>query len=318
MHYIIDVDTGIDDALSILYLLDKIKGSKHTLLGITCVYGNVDVKQATQNTSWLLERWNYLDIPIVYGASHSLKNETYQQGYGARRLHGENGIGDIFYTPLTIPAQPMNACDFLIKAAKQYGADLCIIASGPLTNIAQAIMKAPLVMKTIHQLVFMGGAYRVSGNITPYAEANIYHDPLAASIVLQSAVPATMIGLDVTMKVRLSREIIETWNHKDQNANDLYQLCDYYLCAYEIMSPASQGCVLHDPIAVAVACCPDFVCTKEVALNVVLTGEQTGRIIEDVQETQLPTSKTRVAIGVDSQRFLNDFIDAMNRVCRHS
>lgn len=318
MHYILDVDTGIDDALSLLYMLDKTKDSDNTILGITCVFGNVDVEQAGNNTTWLLHEWNHLEIPVFYGASHSLGKRVYKQGFGGNRFHGKNGVADIAYTSVFTMKQKKTACDFLIEAAQLFGDDVCIIASGPLTNIAQAILKAPSAMKTIHQLIFMGGAYHVAGNITPYAEANIYQDPLAASIVLQSEVSSTMIGLDVTMSVLLHREIIETWNYNTQSSNYLYELCDYYMSAYEAVSPTLLGFALHDPLTAAVALFPDLVRTKAIPLNVILKGEQVGRIIQDDHSMSTTKKKTRVAVGVHAQQFLNDFIQSMNRMSNKS
>ena len=197
-YLVIDVDTGIDDALALLYACAEPNGH---LVGVSTVVGNVSLEAATRNTRAVLALAGRGDIPVWPGSATPLSNFAAD----ARAVHGETGLG---YAILPEPPQSAlgaHAVDAIVGAAHAHAGRLILVATGPLTNIALAVMREPELPRLLKRFVIMGGAYREPGNVTPSAEFNIWHDPEAARIVFRAfggpgATPVTAIGLDVTHK----------------------------------------------------------------------------------------------------------------------
>ena len=163
----------------------------------------------------------------------------------------------------------------------------------------------------------MGGALTVSGNTSPWAEANISQDPDAADAVFRSGVDATMVGLDVTLQTLLTYEHTHRWREAGTPAGAfLADMTDYYIRAYETTAPGLGGCGLHDPLAAAVAVDPSLVSTFPVNLRVDVEGPTRGRTIGDVERLNEPRKTSRVALGVDVDRFLETFMDRVTRLVR--
>ncbi|MDE8072294.1 nucleoside hydrolase [Erysipelothrix rhusiopathiae] len=298
MKYILDVDTGIDDTFSIVYMCAQ---KELSLIGITTVYGNIDVEGATQNTLDLLHYFNQNHIPVYQGCTHARRDNTYEHLAGGIRFHGKNGIGNAVLTQSPNTKATKHAVDFLIESAEKYGKDLVIIASGPLTNLAKAIERNPKAMAGIGNLVLMGGAFSVPGNVSKFAEANIAQDDLSSKIVLGSSTPITMIGLDVTTRAIITKEDVAHWQ---SSAPELYQIVLYYLDAYKDAYPLWDGCALHDPLAVFAALNPNLITGPHVNLDVLTDQEQKGRTILNVdayREGKSPNVK--VALDADIEGF---------------
>ena len=216
MKYILDVDTGIDDALAIVYSL----ANKLDIIGITTVFGNNIVSNVTNNTLNLLELFNS-DIPVYEGSSHATDSKEFIPNEFVYTLFGKNGLGDIKLSHKS-NKQEKSAIDFIIDSAKKYKNDLTIICSAPLTNLANAYLKDKAI-KDIN-VVSMSGAYKHPGNITNDAEANIYKDIKAAKIVYDNF-NVTSLPLDVTTKVSFSLKDIEKLNTlNNRQAKVLYSL----------------------------------------------------------------------------------------------
>ncbi|WP_342621660.1 nucleoside hydrolase [Erysipelothrix sp. P66] len=298
MKVILDVDTGIDDTFSIAYMCAQ---KDVSLIGITTVYGNIDVDQATQNTLDLLYYFKCETIPVYRGCTHARSDEAYEHLAGGIKFHGKNGIGNAVLSPSPILENSIHAVDFLIESAKKYGKELVIISSGPLTNLARAIERNPKAMAGINNLVLMGGALSVPGNVSKFAEANVAQDDLSSKIVLGSSIPITMIGLDVTTRAIITHEDI---NHWTTSAPELYQIIQYYLDAYKDAYPTWGGCALHDPLAVFAALHPEFVTGPTVNVEVLTDPEQKGRTILDTHAYQVgKTPNVKVALDVDIEHF---------------
>lgn len=135
---ILDVDTGIDDALSILYALGE---ENAELIGVTTTFGNIDLEQATSNTLSILDLAGATNVPVYKGSSSSLSSEEYIRREVTTQIHGEDGIGDANIDPSTRTPEEQNAVDFLVEAALEYGQELKLICVGPLTNLAKAYKK---------------------------------------------------------------------------------------------------------------------------------------------------------------------------------
>jgi inosine-uridine nucleoside N-ribohydrolase len=189
-----------------------------------------------------------------------------------------------------------------------------IIALGPLTNIAAAIEKNRETMATTKQIISMGGAINVSGNVTPVAEFNIYADPHAARIVFDSGIPLTVVGLDVTTKVGLTRDMMEKAVASNQTP------ISYFVrdCTRDLISWADEHYgeaifFLHDPLAIGVVIDPSFVTTSPMHVKIETEGELTeGMTVSDRRRLKPEFKKppnTNVCIDVDAERFLGFFME---------
>ncbi|MFK3575579.1 nucleoside hydrolase [Bifidobacterium thermacidophilum] len=202
----------------------------------------------------------------------------------------------------------------IIDGVRQWGKNLTVISTGPLTDIAAAIALAPDIAPQL-RLVMMGGALTQQGNcFDMVSETNIMQDPESANLVLRSQADVTMIGLDVTHRCLLPSELTEPWSQIDGGVGRFFaDLASFMIKANKEADPAfSVGAPMHDPLAVAAALDPTLVQTLDIALRVDLaTGDRQGvrgRTIGDMTRLNDPTAScTHVAIAVDSMRFLNMF-----------
>lgn len=298
---ILDVDTGIDDCVSLAYIC----GHRDVdLLGVTTVYGNVDRDAATRNTINLLSLMCRDEVGVYSGAEHALNTDGFTQQRGGAVFHGLNGIGEVALTDSMRAIQSRSAVDFLVDMAHIHGDELTIVASGPLTNIAQAILHDKDAMKRCKRVVLMGGALTVAGNVSPVAEANIFQDPHAAKVVFESGIPITMIGLDVTSRAILSRDDLKQWETKSDTAQTLLQIMDHYFKAHELIYPQWGGAAMHDPLAAVVALHEDVVRTITIPLTVLTDAQHLGRTVLNLSAIEDVMSRTvSVAIDVDVALF---------------
>ncbi|WNS75184.1 nucleoside hydrolase [Bacillus sp. DTU_2020_1000418_1_SI_GHA_SEK_038] len=296
---IFDVDTGIDDALAMSY---SINSPELELLGFTTCFGNVPVEEATRNTLTVLEKVG-AGIPVYQGAAQRFVRG--EKEVWARHVHGEDGIGNTLKNEPTTQAMSQFAPDFMIEQVKNRPHEITIIAVGPLTNLALAIQKAPEIIPLVKEVVVMGGAVKVPGNVNAYAEANIIADPEAADYVFSSGLNVTLVGLDVTLQTLLPLSRVNEWRETGkETAHFFADMTEFYIGYYEKYYPGIAGCGLHDPLAVGVAIDPSFVKTETMNVKVVLEGEEVGRTIGHPEGEP----KIRVCTEVEADRFLEHFL----------
>ncbi|WP_010498429.1 nucleoside hydrolase [Paenibacillus elgii] len=296
---ILDVDTGIDDALAIAYAVSL---PTVELLGVTTTYGMAPVDYSCRNSRKILEVLGATDIPVFRGSEKPLQRIREYNG----KIHGTDGLGETL-GPVEGPVpSSQHAVDFLIEQIYEHKKDLTIVATAPLSNLAAALTKAPEIAGMVGKVVIMGGAVMTLGNVTKFAEANIIIDPEAASIVLESGMPITLVGLDVTRKTLLTRADAQQWREKGTPESIFFaQFTEFYLDAYSTLHPYLKGCALHDPLAVGVAVYPDLVRTVPMNMKVDLEDNALGRTTEDLYRRTEPT--TLVCVQVDAERFMKDF-----------
>lgn len=307
---ILDVDTGIDDALALLY---AVKSPEIQLEGITTVFGNVSVEQATMNTLQVLELAEApADIPVAMGAGSPLFREWLGP---VVHIHGDNGLGGFKLPAPTREPIEEHAADFMIRKINEHPHELTLVFVGRLTNLAIALAKDHTIAYQVKRLVLMGGALRVPGNVTPVAEANIWGDPEAAHRVFESGMPITMVGLDVTMETFISESHVEQLKRQaPASAEPMVSFVDhilkYYFSAYEKHN-GFYGSPLHDPMAVAVAVDPTLVETEEHLIKIETKGKlSAGATIGDLRRAQDVTNAS-VCVDVDSERFIQLFISTL-------
>ena len=305
---ILDLDTGIDDALALAYAL----GSPEVeLVGVICSYGNVTMRTAVRNTVALLELLGHPEVPVLAGADRALAaTAPFEPPAGVTLIHGANGLGNQRVSGLCRCA-PGDGVAFLraeaLRAAEK-NLELLYVPTGPLTNLAHALGSIPGLADALGRVTFMGGALAVPGNVTPCAEANVANDPAAADAVLRGGLRTRMVGLDVTHQAVLTCEDTAAWRELGTPAGRLFaDMTDFYIAIYEKNNPHLGGCALHDPLAVAAALDPTLVGCLPANLRVDLEGVTRGRTVCDPERLRDPQKTCDVALTVDAPRFLDEF-----------
>ncbi|MBA0781887.1 hypothetical protein Gotri_002768 [Gossypium trilobum] len=303
---IIDTDPGIDDAMAIFVAL---RSPEVEVIGLTTIYGNVYTTLATRNALHLLEVADRTDIPVAEGS-----HVTFTKGKKIRVadfVHGADGLGNQNFPPPEGKPIDMSATDFLVEQANLYPGKVTVVALGPLTNIALAIQKDPSFVKNIGQIVLLGGAFAVNGNVNPAAEANIFGDPDAADIVFTSGADVLAVGINVTHQVILTdsdRETLASSNGKF--AQYLLKILEVYF-NYHHDAYSTKGVYLHDPTAMLAAINPSLITYVEGAVRVQTNGITRGltllynkqkRFAEITEWSDQPSVK--VAVTVDAPAVL--------------
>ena len=314
---ILDLDTGIDDALALTYALGY---SEVEVIGITTTFGNVKTDTSVRNTLDILNLLSKKDIPVFKGATHAWKSNSYEVSETSELIHGKNGIGNIKIEKSSQTVSDLSASDFIIQSAKKYGKNLSLIMTGPLTNLANCIKKDIKAIEDIGSIVSMGGALTVPGNITPYSEANIFHDPFAAKYVYESEITMTAVGLDVTLKTLITSEDVKIWSKNNNKASEKFvELTNYYYCQYLQEVNDDYGGPLHDPLAVEVALNPQIVTASlPINLTVETHGESKGRTIANLEQLNSSTKNTVVCLDIDVEKFIDKFIVNTNKALKNS
>ena len=285
---VIDTDPGTDDALALMMALNA---PDLRIEGITTVGGNATLSDTTDNALQLVE---HLDgeqsaIPVAVGAGRPMRGSfTY-----AYHVHGTGGLGVQLPAP-TLKPHGMSAAEFICLRAPESTDRLTVIALGPLTNVAAALDSRPDLVNALAEIVVMGGAFEVPGNVTPYAEFNIHEDPWAANAVFASGVPVTVVGLDVTRLTSLHRRDGPQWF---VGTSKSARLGNRILAGRFRERADLQEFYLHDPLAVATAIAPDVLTCRPAHVSVVTDGEERGRTLAAYGD-----GPVRVAVGVDADR----------------
>lgn len=391
---IASVDTGVDDALALAYLLGS--ADECELSGVIASYGNVDANTAYANTRAVLDLFGRADIPVFLGSEHPSWADAFIPDAGCAQFHGDDGLGNTWlagsgaladgagvpgdmsgddmsvdvpdgvvsvggYLAGDVHAHPalgsyprvgrsrsvdrpqsatstalvsggtrrcsVDAADgieYLIEQVREFGRDVTVLATGPLTDVDAAITRAPDIASKL-RLVMMGGTLTQPGNCwDAAAETNIIQDPEAANRVFHSGADITMVGLDVTHQCLLTRSAADRWRATGtMRGRFLADLADFSIKANLEADTAlfSGGMPLHDPLAAAVALDSSLVDCFDLALRAEtntgdfngVRGRTTGDPVGLVNHSM---PHVHVALGVDSGRFLDEFAERMAEVCR--
>ncbi len=260
---IIDTDPGGDDAVAILLALAS--PAELTVLGLTAVAGNVPLAQSERNARAICELAARPETPVYAGCGRPLSREP----LAARSVLGATGLGRLILPEPQIRPQKAHAVDFLVEALFENDpGTVTLCALGPLTNVAMALVKEPLIAERIQELVIMGGAYFAQGNQSPVAEFNILSDPHAAKIVLESGAEITMMPLDVTHKALGTPERIERFRRLGNRCGAA--IAELLSLAAERANGrfAGKGSPLHDPCVMAYLLRPDLFRGRRVNVSV--------------------------------------------------
>lgn len=239
-----DCDTGIDDALTLGFLVAE--GAD--LKGIGSVSGNLSAAGGARNTLDLMALMGRPDVPVAVGAHDPIDDVFHGV---ADFVHGANGIGGLELPHVGEPVAE-SAAAMLVRLAHEHPHALRVLAVGPLTNLALALQLDPELPSLVADVVIMGGAARVPGNVSAVAEANIWNDPIAAQAVFAAEWPVTMVGLDVTMEARFEETHRAALAAGGASGRALAAMLGVYFQYYTPVL-GRPSCALHDPLAAAIA-----------------------------------------------------------------
>lgn len=284
MAVYLDMDPGHDDALALFLAMSCLP-----VRGLSVVAGNQTVDLTYRNACRLVQMGGWSDFPVAKGSARPIFVPLFVADY----VHGETGL-DGFTFPFADDASsaPRDAACWLPQVIGHESEPIDWIATGPLTNVARLLIGHPHLKSRIRSLTIMGGALGV-GNVTPYAEFNLYVDPDAAAYVFEAGLPLTMVGLDVTHRVLLSPAHIERFKTWDTAVGEMfYGLFSYF--QHHEPNATSHGVPIHDALAVAAVARPDLFAWKDAPLVVERCGERRG-------QTQKCDRGAMVRVAVDVQ-----------------
>ena len=335
----VDVDTGVDDALALMYLFASPEAD---VVGIASTGGNVAVQQVCENNLGLLELCRITDVPVSKGSDETLTGPM----RAPSRVHGPRGMGYADLPPTDGRVTGYDSATAWVRAAQAFPGELVGVATGPLTNLALALRAEPALPTLLRQLVIMGGSYDHRGNTTSVAEWNISVDPEAAAEVF-AAWPVKdvehqrlpiLCGLDLTRNVAMTPEHLarlaaaadstsasgtalsasDERGTRSTASNPLVRVIEdamrFYMEAYSDNGHGYQA-HLHDPLAAAAALDSQLVTTRPATVEVELTGTFTrGMTVTDWSRRREPNAL--IGIGVDSAVFFDRFIERVGMFAR--
>jgi purine nucleosidase len=335
---ILDVDTGIDDSLALLYAAAS---EDAELVAVTCVSGNIDARQVAINSRAVLELAGRTDVEVALGREVPLVRplETTPE------THGPQGLGHAELPPPSRPLSERHAVDLIVDEARQRPGEIVLVTLGPLTNLALALEREPALPRLLRGYALMGGAYGVSGNTTPTTEWNIHCDPEAARIVFRAwataeaadpSLPRPLaLGLDVTEQARIvPQDIVRLARRAGSTPDDSIALArgeDPMQAARSVASnpivryvadalrfymefharyDGFYGAFIHDPLAVAAALDRSLVTSEPLFVDVETSGELTaGMTVADRRRLTGNPPNLDVALTADVPAFLDRLIE---------
>ncbi len=307
---IMDVDTGIDDAIAMCLALGN---EKFDVLGFTTTFGNRRIEVTTENTLKILELVGRTDVPVAGGAVRPMVRAYNPPEYSI--VHGYDGLGDMapaLPAPSIKPIE-MSAVEFMAKTLRESDEPITLVPVGPMTNVATLILAHPELKCKIKEVVLMGGS-TMKGNASPVAEANIIQDPEAAYILFKSGVKLRMAGLDATWDGYIGFDELDDFFSGNEIAETIQQMCGIYAEHYRNRMK-NPGLAMHDSLTLAWLANPRLVKSEDYYVTVDINGRYTyGMTVTDVKNVLGKEPNATVAMGVDRVPFINMIKEAINNL----
>lgn len=299
---IIDTDPGSDDVMAIML---AVKSGIFDILAITIVCGNSTIENTTRNARYVIDLLRRNDIPVFSGAKKPLRRPLVQAV-----VHGKSGLDGI--DPTNKPMLTGNAVGKILTIVKANPDRVTIVALGPLTNIAQAILKDPITMMKVKEIVIMGGAVKVPGNKNRVAEFNIYVDPEAASIVFSFPVRKTLVPLDACNRVKLSLQDFKTIKNIKLRTVLLKVVKPYIKNIAK--DEGVRAAMMYDPLTVYYLLNPKVAKVYRCNIAVETKGELTrGMTVADLRIKPQEKENITVVDYISEVDFKNDFIQILSK-----
>jgi len=306
---LIDCDPGQDDALAILLALAS--PEEIELLAVTTVGGNVPLAKVTRNARQIVELAGFPEMPVHAGCPRPILKPLETAEY----VHGESGINGYDFPPPARPPAPGHGVDVIVSTVMERPpGTVTLVGTGPLTNLALAIVKAPEIVPRLARIVVMGGAIGV-GNATPAAEFNIWVDPHAAAVVFECGAPITMFGLDVTHQVVVTperrRRLAALGNRTGAAAAGMLE----FFSRFDESRYGLGGGLLHDPCTVAWLIRPELFSGRDCHVAIETEGRHsTGRTLVDWWPRMQRETNAFVADAVDADGFFDLLAERLARL----
>jgi len=328
---LLDVDTGIDDSLALLYACAS---PEMELVAVTCTAGNVDARQVAENTRAVLELAGRPDVEVALGRETPLVRALVT----TPETHGPKGLGYATLPPTRTPLAARHGADVIVEEARRRPGRLTVVCVAPLTNLAVAAERDPDLPLLVGRLVIMGGSFRTPGNTAPTTEWNASVDPDAVRAVyaafgapeVQAARAARglpprpiALGLDVTERAKLVPAHLERLAARagcapdgarpDGSVNGVVRFVADALRFYmEFHSryDGFYGAFIHDPFALAAALDPSLVRTEPVPADVELDGTlTTGETVADWRRAWGRPETLDVGVEADAETFFARLVE---------
>jgi inosine-uridine nucleoside N-ribohydrolase len=304
---VLDCDPGHDDAIAIMFAAGD---PAVELLAITTVAGNQTLPKTTLNARRVCTLAGIREVPVAAGCARPL----IQPLRTAADVHGESGLDGPRFGEPTVQALDEHAVDVIHRVLQEHPEPVTLVPTGPLTNIALLLTRHPEDAARIREIVLMGGSIE-RGNVTPYAEFNIYVDPEAAAIVFGSGVPVTMCGLNVTHQALVTPEVVA---RLEALGGELGVVCaelmTFFASTYRRLW-GFEAPPLHDPVAVARVIDPTLVECVDAHVAVEVAGEHTrGATVVDLYGHLGSAPNAKVAVGLDVPRFWDRLVAALGNL----
>ncbi|MEF2975879.1 nucleoside hydrolase [Subtercola sp. YIM 133946] len=312
---IVDTDTGIDDALALLYLAAQ---PEVELVGVTAVYGNCVIDDSLRNIAYVLALAGRGDTPVARGAAKPLNAEPHIAHY----VHGHDGLGDVLSAeqrPMPTGLLPQSAAEYLVEQAREHPGEIELLTLGPLTNVALALEAEPDLLSLFASITIMGGSGPFPAlGASDMFDANIQNDADAARLVFSA--PANrrlMVGVNATAQVVTDEQDVVALHRSgtptgEFAANILESYLDFYRLAWgRRVSP------VHDGLAAALLVHPEFIAAAVTGpANVTHDGFTTrARIMQTAEGRAVPWAiepvGDTIAVTAVSPDFLPAFISAL-------
>ena len=289
---ILDTDPGIDDALAILLALAS---PELALEAVTVTGGNCTLEQGVDNALRVLALAGASHVPVAAGVGVPL----IRPAYTAPETHGVSGLGYARLDAAPQTAAGHHAVDLLIERIMASPGEITLVAVAPLTNIALAIRREPRIVQAVRELIVMGGALLHQGNTTPTAEFNTYVDPHAAYIVYHAGMPMTLVPLDVTYQCVLTQRDVERLLNLPSPITQFIADATRFYMEFHDEYQGIQGCVINDPLALALAFAPELVTTRPLYVTVDVNSELgMGQTIGDFYNAWQRPANMQAAVQV--------------------
>lgn len=304
---LVDCDPGHDDMMAIMLACAS---AELELAGVTTVAGNQTGEKTYRNALRTLTLIGRTDIPVARGADKPLLRPPTV----APEIHGVSGLDGADLPEPGFQGVAESAASFIVRTLMGSRNPLTLVPTGPLTNVALALLEEPKLAGKVERIVLMGGAVADS-NITPAAEFNIYVDPEAAKIVFGSGIPIVMVGLDVTNKALLSFiDIDEMASWRGPVSRVVAPLLRFFAQANRDIF-GFAGAPLHDALAVAHLLRPEVIRTRRMNVEIETAGELTrGRTVADVYGISGRAANAEVALEVDLPLFKEMLFAAIRKL----
>jgi inosine-uridine nucleoside N-ribohydrolase len=296
---VLDCDPGHDDAIALLLALAS---PEVEVLGVTTTYGNQTLEKTTVNALKVLELAGRTDIAVAAGADRPSMRELVV----AAHVHGESGLDGPTLPPPSARPHAEDAVACMVEWIRAADRPVALVPTGPLTNVARYLDEHG--GDRIERIVLMGGSIG-EGNFTPAAEFNVWCDPEAAQRVFSSGLDVTMVGLDVTHKAILGREIEERLRAAGRIGSFVAEL-NLFFSRYHRATYGWNGAPIHDAVAVAQVVRPGLVKTVRCNVEIELESELSrGRTVVDRWRRTDRMPNAQVAIDLDVDGFFDLLVE---------